>query len=143
MEIDREALAILQGRFVGVLSTLVRGGPALACVWYGFDGGDIVVSTPAGRRKDRNVRADSRVALLVDASDYSQPPGALGYRGVEVRGEAVTEPDVDARIRRAIAGRYLDPIPPEFEARWTAQERVIIRIRPTNVRVWGIPGRVR
>ena len=65
-------------------------------------------------------------------------PGTLGYRGVEVRGDAAMEDDPDGSLRRKIVSRYLDPIPPEFEARFTAMERAIIRIRPSKVRVWEI-----
>ena len=131
-----EALDILSGRHVGVLSTLVRGGPAMACVWYGIDGNDIVVSTPAGRRKDRNVQADSRVAFLVDVRDLDHTANGLGYRGVEIRGHASMEDDPGAVRRRAIIARYLDPIPPEREARLLEDDRVIIRIRPERVRTW-------
>jgi PPOX class probable F420-dependent enzyme len=133
---DAEALAILSGRHVAVLSTLVAGGPALACVWYGIDGDDLVVSTPAGRRKDRNVQRDPRVAFLVDVRGEEHVAGGLGYRGVEVRGTAEMEDDPGGMRRRAIVARYLDPIPPEFEARLAAEERRIIRIRPERVRTW-------
>jgi len=131
-----EALDILSGKHVGVLSTLVRGGPAMACVWYGVDGGDIVVSTLAGKRKDNNVRTDPRVAFLVDVRDLDHVAGGLGYKGVEVRGVATMEDDPGAVLRRAIVARYLDPIPPDREARFLSEERIIIRIRPERVRTW-------
>ena len=136
MAFDTDALEVLSGRHVGVFSTLVRGGPALACVWYGIDGDDLIISTPAGKRKDKNVREDSRVALLIDVRDLEHVAGGLGYRGCEVRGVAEMEDDPDGQLRRKIVGRYLDPIPPEFEARFAEQERAIIRIRPTKVRTW-------
>lgn len=136
MEFEADALAILEGRHVAVLATLVRGGPAMACVWYGFDAGDLVVSTPSGRRKSRNVRDDPRVALLIDVRDAPHVPAGLGYRGVEVRGRASIEEDPGSRLRRAIVARYLDPLPPEFETRLKGEERSIIRIRPERVRVW-------
>ncbi len=132
---DEDALELLSGRHVGVLGTvLATGAPGLACVWYGFDGDDIIVATPAGRRKDKNVRSDERVSLLVDASDHAAPPG--GYRGVEVRGSASIEDDPVGALRRQIVGRYLDPIPADFQERIDAEERRIIRIRPARVRVW-------
>ncbi|MFN0094803.1 MAG: PPOX class F420-dependent oxidoreductase [Dehalococcoidia bacterium] len=135
MAFETDALEILTGKHVGVLGTiLAAGSPGLACVWYGFDGEDIIIATPAGRRKDKNVRNDPRVSFLVDASDHAQPIG--GYKGVEVRGVAEMEPDPDGALRRQIVGRYLDPIPPEFEQRITEEERVIIRIRASRVRVW-------
>jgi PPOX class probable F420-dependent enzyme len=136
MAFEPGALAVLQGRHVGVLSTLVAGGPAMACVWYGIDGDDLIVSTPSGRRKDRNVQRDPRVALLIDVRDAPHIPGALGYRGVEVRGLAEMEDDPGGALRRAIIARYLDPVPPEFETRLAGEDRRIIRIRPTRVRTW-------
>ena len=136
MDYEPDALAILEGRHVAVLATLVRGGPAMACVWYGFDGTDLVVSTPSGRRKDRNIQADCRVALLVDVRDGAHVPGVTAYKGVEVRGTAEMEDDETGLLWRAIVGRYLDPVPPEFEERLLNQERRIIRIRPERVRVW-------
>ena len=136
MEFEPDALEILQGRHVAVFATLVKGGPAMACVWYGFDGGDLIVSTPAGRRKDRNVQADNRVALLVDVREGTHVPGATPYKGVEVRGLAEMQDDDSGQLWRAIVGRYLDPVPPEFEERLLNQERRIIRIRPERVRVW-------
>jgi PPOX class probable F420-dependent enzyme len=137
MAFEPDALAILSGRYVGVLGTLLAtGAPGLACVWYGFDGDDIIVATPAGRRKDKNVRTDPRLSLLIDGSDHNDPPG--GYRGVEIRGHAIIEDDPGGGLRRLIVARYLDPIPPEFEQRVIAEERRIIRITPTKVRVWDI-----
>lgn len=141
MAFEPAASEILHGRYVAVFSTLVKGGPSLACVWYGVDGDEILVATPAGRRKERNVVADGRVALLVDASDYAGGPGQLGYRGVEVRGLATIEEDPAGETWRRIVRRYLDPIPPETEQRLTEQQRTIIRIRPEKVRTWDYAGR--
>ena len=135
MPFEPDALEILAGKHVGVLGTLLSvGAPGLACVWYGFDGDDIIIATPAGRRKEKNVTTDPRVSFLVDASDHAEPPG--GYKGVEIRGRAEMESDPDGTLRRQIVGRYLDPIPPDFQERITAEERVIIRIKATRVRVW-------
>jgi hypothetical protein len=108
----------------------------MACVWYGIEGGDIIVSTPAGRRKDRNIQDDPRVAFLVDVRGLDHTTNGLGYKGVEIRGRATTEPDPNATLRRAIVARYLDPIPPEREARLLEDDRVIIRIHPERVRTW-------
>ena len=131
-----EALDILAGRQVGVLSTLSHGAPTLACVWYGVHEGAIVVSTPSGRRKERNIQADTRVAFLVDERGLEHTPGGLGYRGVEIHGAASTHPDPGGLIRQLIVARYLEPGAPGYEARITAPERTIIRIVPERVRTW-------
>ena len=135
-ELTTEALDILAGRHVGVLSTLSRGGPTLACVWYGVHEGDIVISTPAGRRKDRNVQADARVAFLVDERGLDHEVAGLGYRGVEIRGTAAMHPDPQSAVRRLIVARYIDPITPEYQSRMIDSERAIIRITPDRVRTW-------
>lgn len=135
-ELSAEALDILSGRHVGVLSTLSRGAPTLACVWYGVHEGAIVISTPSGRRKDRNVQADARVAFLVDERGLDHTTAGLGYRGVEIRGTAAMSPDPDSTIRRLIVARYLDPITPEYEARMVTADRAIMRIAPDRVRTW-------
>ncbi|MGD9932303.1 MAG: TIGR03618 family F420-dependent PPOX class oxidoreductase [Dehalococcoidia bacterium] len=135
-ELTIEALDILSGRHVGVLSTLSRGAPTLACVWYGVHEGDIVISTPTGRRKDRNVQADARVAFLVDERGLDHTTTGLGYRGVEIRGIAAIAPDPASTVRRLIVARYLDPITPESEARMIDADRAVIRITPQRVRTW-------
>ena len=53
-----------------------------------------------------------------------------------MRGSATIEDDPEGQLRRQIVGRYLDPIPADFQERINAEERRIIRIRPARVRVW-------
>lgn len=115
-----------------MLSTLGRQGePITSAVWYGFQEGEIVVSTPAARPKARNVRADGRVSFIVDTKERP-------YRGVAIEGEAVVVEDPDHAILRSIAERYLGPVIPEWmRQRTEGQPRVIIRIAATRVRPWG------
>ena len=73
------------------------------------------------------------VVIMASSGTYVVKPG---YRGVEVRGLATIEDDPLGALRRQIVGRYLDPIPADFQERIDAEERRIIRIRPSRVRVW-------
>lgn len=104
------------------------GSPQTSVVWVGLDGDDLLISTAEGRLKERNVRREPRVSLIVH-----DPADPLRY--VEVRGTAVVEPDVG----RALAVRLAE----EYEGSGAGEEylelppeviRVVIRISPTRVR---------
>ena len=75
-----------------VLGTVNRdGSPQTSVVWVGRDGDDVLISTAAGRRKDRNMRRDPRVSLLVHAL-----PGAAGevtYAVISGTVEFTDDPD--------------------------------------------------
>lgn len=125
---------LLEMRVPGVLSTLgLRGEPITSAVWYGLDGDTVIVATPAGRNKARNVRNDARVSFIVDTKE-------MPYRGVAIEGLAELQPDPGLALIESIAHRYLGPVLPEaVRARYATAERVIVRIRPRRVRTWNIP----
>src|SRR3972149_11947333 len=58
------------------------GSPQVSPVWADVDGDHVPVTTATGRRKDRNVRRDPRVAL--SAADKDNP-----YLNIEIRGRVV------------------------------------------------------
>lgn len=134
--LDPVVLAFLGSmRVPAVISTLGKGGePITSAVWYGLRGGEVVVSTPSGRPKARNVRADGRVSFIVDTKERP-------YRGVAIEGEAEVVSDDDGSIIREIVTRYLGPdLPAEMEERIAAGNRVAIRIVPVRVRPWNLAG---
>jgi PPOX class probable F420-dependent enzyme len=134
-EMTPEIRAFLaETRIPGVLSTLgLRGEPITSAVWYGLDGDDVIVATPATRNKARNVRNDPRVSFLVDTKE--QP-----YRGVAIEGIAELAEDPELELMYGIAHRYLGPVLPEaIRQRYATSERVIIRIRARRIRPWNIP----
>lgn len=74
-------------RAFAYLATLMPdGSPQLTPLWFNTDGQRILINSAKGRVKDRNMRADCRVALVV--ADPKDP-----YRFVQVRGrvEEITE----------------------------------------------------
>ncbi|MCX4821844.1 PPOX class F420-dependent oxidoreductase [Streptomyces sp. NBC_01142] len=103
------------------------GSPRTSVVRVGVDGDDLVVSSQAGRRKDKNIRNEPRVSLSV--YDPSDP---LQY--VEVRGIATVTEDTRRRVAAALAEQYEGPgagqeyleLPPEVV-------RIVIRITPQRV----------
>jgi PPOX class probable F420-dependent enzyme len=118
-----------------VLSTLnPDGSPITSAVWFGFLGDDIIVSTPAGRPKARNVRADGRVSFLVDTKERP-------YRGVALEAVAEVIEDPGGALVLEIARRYLGAETDSWLARrGSRSERVILRLRPRRVRPWNMAG---
>ncbi|MFQ5693200.1 MAG: PPOX class F420-dependent oxidoreductase [Nitrospinota bacterium] len=67
----------------GHLATLnPDGSPQNTPVWLEYDGTHILVNSSKGRKKDRNMRRDPRVALSIQDPDNA-------YRYLEVRGRVV------------------------------------------------------
>ncbi len=111
-----------------VLATInPDGSPQTSVVWVRRDGNDLLISSAAGRRKDRNLARDPRVSVTV--YDMTDP---LEY--VEVRGLAEISEDAGRRLAVLLAEEYEGPgageeyleLPPEVI-------RIVIRIRPQRV----------
>jgi PPOX class probable F420-dependent enzyme len=111
-----------------VLATInPDGSPQTSVIWVGRDGDDLVISSAAGRRKDRNIRRDPRVSLSVydqdDPEEYA-----------EIRGTATVTEDAGRALAVRLAEEYEGPgagqafldLPPEVV-------RVVIRITPQHI----------
>ncbi len=118
--------AILHGATFAHFATLDEDGSShVTPVWIDVDEqGNVLVNSAVGRRKDRNIRRDPRVAL--SASPPDDP-----YRWVSVQGTVTsieTGEEAEAHIS-ALSRRYrgsdYDYTP--------GQVRVIYRIRPDAV----------
>jgi PPOX class probable F420-dependent enzyme len=103
------------------------GSPQTSVVWVRRDGDDLLISSAAGRRKDKNLARDPRVSLTV--YDQADP---LQY--VEVRGLASISEDPGRELAVSLAEEYEGPgagqeyleLPPEVI-------RIVIRITPQRV----------
>lgn len=103
------------------------GSPQTSLVWIGTDGDDVVISTAARRRKERNIQRDPRVSLSV--WDRADPE-----RYAEIRGLAAIQPDPGRELAVLLAEKYEGPgagrkfldLPAEVV-------RVTIRITPQHV----------
>ncbi len=116
-EVERE---YLRNQPLGRLATVDgQGAPQNNPVGVFLDEGtgEVVVGGHdlAATRKFRNVRADGRVALVIDDLVSTSP---WAVRGLEIRGRAVAVEDVDP------------PVP--------SMSRAAIRITPTWVASWGL-----
>jgi len=117
---------VLDGKNFAHVTTLDPDGfPQASAVWIMRDGDRIVLNTAAGRRKERNLRHDPRVAISISAEDEYENWSIQG-RVVEMR----TSDGVD--IIDALARKYLDGVDgyPWFKP---GMVRVTIVVEPTRV----------
>jgi PPOX class probable F420-dependent enzyme len=122
---------LLERPLTAALSSLLPSGrPQTHPVWFGFSGRHVLVNTMRGFRKERNMRADPRVTLLV-----VDPGPAIHW--IEVRGtveldDAWAREHLDelawryAGVRRYFGGA----VPAELEAH---EVPVVGRITPYRV----------
>ncbi len=111
-------------RAFAFLATLMPdGSPQLTPLWFNTDGEHILVNSAKGRVKDRNMRADARVAVVI--SDPKDP-----YRFVQVRGRVtkMTEEGGLDHINTLSLKYHGKPWTPQ-----AGQVRVIYKIAPMNV----------
>ena len=118
-------LAILQGPYTGVLTTLFAdGSPQSTPLWFLLDGDDILFSTTAGKQKLRNIARDARATFAV----YN-PTNDMSY--VEVRGTIVVTGDPTANTRDRIVQKHGYVDGSAFDAPGT--QRFTLRLTPTKI----------
>src|SRR5262245_57181863 len=102
-------------------------GPQVSPVWVDVDGDTILINSAEGRLKDKNVRADSRVAL--SATDPDNP-----YHAVMIRGRVVeiTTQGADGHIDR-MAKKYMGV--DKYPFRQPGEKRVLYKIEADKVAV--------
>ncbi|MEU7135457.1 PPOX class F420-dependent oxidoreductase [Streptomyces sp. NPDC046261] len=113
--------------FATVATIQPDGSPQLTVTWVKRDGGDLLVSTTLGRRKEKNLRRDPRVTVMIN------PPNAP-YTYAEVRGTAdITFEGGDALINE-LSRKYTGKDYADFNpAAAQDAERVVVRITPHKV----------
>jgi PPOX class probable F420-dependent enzyme len=111
-----------------VATVMPNGTPQVTPVWVDYDGKYVIFNTARGRVKERNLRNNPAVALVV--SDPQNP-----YRYVQVRGHVeLIEEGADAHIDK-LAKKYLGV--DKYPSRQPGEERIIVRITPEAVQTWG------
>ncbi|HUJ77240.1 MAG TPA: PPOX class F420-dependent oxidoreductase [bacterium] len=121
---------LLTGKALANLATVgPTGFPLVTPVWVDREGELILVNSAQGRRKDRNVQQNAKVALAV--VDPANPYRYLGVQGTVVE---VRSAGADEHLDR-LAQRYLGQ--PKYPWRRPGEQREILVIRPTRVRAMG------
>jgi PPOX class probable F420-dependent enzyme len=127
--IDDKQREFLEQPFVGTVTTLRNdGSPHSTIVWVDTDTDEVLFNTAVGRAKERHLRKDPRVSLLVvDPEDT--------HRWLAISGNAeLTTEGADAQIDK-LAKKYLGQ--DEYPWRSPGQQRVMVRIRPERVEGYG------
>ena len=129
-ELSEEVLALLRAPNPAFVTTLMPdGSPQITQTWVDTDGEHVLVNTPAGFQKARNIERDPRIAVAVaDAT-------AL-HRYVAVRGRVVdaTTEGAAEHIEK-LAQRYLGGPYPWYGGR--GQTRLILVIEPLSIHAIG------
>jgi PPOX class probable F420-dependent enzyme len=115
----------LENPYVATVTTLRSdGSPHSTIVWVDTDNGNVSFNTAAGRAKERHLRSDPRVSVMV--VDPQNP-----YQWVAVSGPAeLTTDGADEQIDK-LAKKYLGE--DEYPWRNPAEQRIKVRIRPEHV----------
>ncbi|HTG48090.1 MAG TPA: TIGR03618 family F420-dependent PPOX class oxidoreductase [Actinomycetota bacterium] len=115
---------------VAVMATLrADGSVRLSPVWHEWRDGGFNVWIVRGDVKDRHLRRDPRLSILVAGSE---PP----LKGVEVRGTARFVENAVSETAIRIATRYVGHDEAVRFAGEMAGEDVIVRLEPGELRVW-------
>ncbi len=129
---------LIDGAYCAALTTMMPDGqPQTTPVWCNRDGDHVLINTMRGFRKEKNMRLNPRVTLLV--YDPKNPLHNIEIRGkvVEMSKEGALE-HLDALTRlymnKPDAHFFGDSIPAEFQA---THVPVRIKIEPVHVRIEG------
>ena len=123
--LDDKAQKFLEQPFVGTVTTLRDdGSPHSTIVWVDTNTGEVSFNTATGRAKEKHLRRDPRVSLLVVDAENT-------YKWVAVSGMAeLTTDGADGQIDR-LAKKYLGQ--DEYPWRNPEEERITVRITPEHV----------
>jgi PPOX class probable F420-dependent enzyme len=120
-------LALLQGPNFAHLVTLNEDGtPHVTPLWIDVDDeGNVLVNSAVGRKKDRNIRRDPRVAASIHAQDDPYTWTAINGTVVSIETGEEAEAHIDLLSQKYRDGERWAYVP--------GSVRVIYRIRPDRV----------
>ncbi|MEU6083858.1 PPOX class F420-dependent oxidoreductase [Streptomyces sp. NPDC047108] len=113
--------------FVTLASIQPDGSPQLSVVWVKRDGDDLLISTTVGRRKEKNLRRDPRVSVVLNPADAP-------YTYAEIRGSVTLTDDPRGELIDELSLKYTGKPYAEFNpASSEDAPRVIVRVSPRKV----------
>ena len=137
---EAQSRFILSHRVARLATVSADGQPHVIPVCYAFDG--VLFFSPidekpkrvgpSGLRRVQNIRANPRVALVID--DYLEDWTALAYLLVRGRAEIIQEGPAHEEALRLLRERY-----PQYRA-MALEERPVLCITPESVVAWGRVG---
>jgi len=113
--------------FVNIATIQPDGSPQVSPVWVTRDGDDVLISTTVGRRKEKNLRRDPRVTVVVQPSDNP-------YTYAEIRGQAELTTEGGQELIDELSLKYTGKPYAEFNPNSGQDDpRVVVRITPRKV----------
>ncbi|MBO1337440.1 PPOX class F420-dependent oxidoreductase [Streptomyces sp. VRA16 Mangrove soil] len=113
--------------FIGVATLQPDGSPQVSPVWVKRDGDDVLFSTTVGRQKEKNLRRDPRVTVLVQPADNP-------YAYAEIRGTADITTEGGQELIDELSLKYTGKKYAEFNPSSADDaERVVVRVRARKV----------
>ncbi|MFD6293266.1 PPOX class F420-dependent oxidoreductase [Streptomyces sp. NPDC060235] len=113
--------------FATIATIQPDGSPQLTITWLGRDGDDLLVSTTVGRRKEKNLRDDPRITVMIN------PPNAP-YTYAEIRGTAALTTEGGQELIDELSRKYTGKDYADFNpASKDDAERVVVRVTPRKV----------
>ncbi|MFE2985316.1 PPOX class F420-dependent oxidoreductase [Streptomyces sp. NPDC059262] len=113
--------------FITVATIQPDGSPQVSPVWVKRDGDDVLFSTTVGRRKEKNLRRDPRVSVVVQPADNP-------YAYAEIRGTADLTTEGGQELIDELSLKYTGKQYADFNPRSADDaERVVVRITPRKV----------
>ncbi|WP_353943879.1 PPOX class F420-dependent oxidoreductase [Streptomyces sp. HUAS MG91] len=127
-QLSDELKALLDSKvFIGVATIQPDGSPQVSPVWVKRDGDDVLFSTTVGRRKEKNLRRDPRVTVLVQPADNP-------YAYAEIRGTADITTEGGQELIDELSLKYTGKKYAEFNPSSADDaERVVVRVRARKV----------
>ncbi|MEU8777354.1 PPOX class F420-dependent oxidoreductase [Streptomyces sp. NPDC048606] len=113
--------------FVSVATIQPDGSPQVSPVWVKRDGDDVLISTTVGRQKEKNLRRDPRVTVLLQPFDAP-------YTYAEIRGTAEMTTEGGQELIDELSVKYTGKKYAEFNpASDQDSPRVVVRISARKV----------
>ncbi len=127
--LSKSAEAFLRGDHVAVVGTLNRDeSPHLTTIWYWLaDDGTVVMSTPSGTQKVKNLRRDPRIAVCV--GDAARSVSLYGVVSI-IEDQAVIRQDLERLVERYVKDESIRPRALET---FSQQSRVALHFKPDKV----------
>ncbi|MFF0740708.1 PPOX class F420-dependent oxidoreductase [Streptomyces sp. NPDC004111] len=113
--------------FINVATIQPDGSPQVSPVWVKRDGDDVLFSTTVGRRKEKNLRRDPRVTVLVQPFDAP-------YSYAEIRGSAELTTEGGQELIDELSLKYTGKKYAEFNPSSVNDDtRVVVRVSARKI----------
>jgi len=122
------------------MATIQNGKPHLVPVWYFYDGTNIIVSTPKGTKKTKNLQSNPNVSIIIDIVDgrVEDLSYATKAKAVIIEGIAELQDDIDSSFVRKTYERYVGKnalSSPQVQFS-VSLPRYMVVIKPTKIVSW-------